>query len=110
MEPRVFPDRGGTGPVPKSQIIEPSKLRAIEESRTGSAAAVAQIPTPALLDSWFAKETIETNATANKATEATPNDKNEDTATGINCQGQFNCSNREQSCIFHTHHPELHVT
>ncbi|KAL5871762.1 hypothetical protein ACKVWC_007409 [Pyricularia oryzae] len=87
MEPRVFPDRGGTGPVPKSQIIEPSKLRAIEESRTGSAAAVAQIPTPALLDSWFAKETTETNATANKATEAIPNDKNEDAATGINCQG-----------------------
>ncbi|TLD11760.1 hypothetical protein PspLS_11693 [Pyricularia sp. CBS 133598] len=86
MEPRVFTDRGGTGPVAQSQIIEPSKLCAIEESRTGSP-AVAQIPTPALLDSWFAKETTETNATANKDTEATPNDKNEDTATGINCQG-----------------------
>ncbi|KAI6369472.1 hypothetical protein MCOR25_004429 [Pyricularia grisea] len=87
MEPRVVPDRGGTGPVPKLQIIEPSKPRAIvEESRNGSS-AVAQVPTPAILDSWFAKETTETNATANKATEATLTDNNEVTATGIKFQG-----------------------
>ncbi|TLS20982.1 uncharacterized protein PpBr36_10867 [Pyricularia pennisetigena] len=87
MEPRVFPDRGGTGPVSQSQINEPSQVRAIEESRTGSPAA-AQTPTPALLDSWFAKETTETNATPNKATEATSTaDDNKDPATRTNYQG-----------------------